>query len=93
MTSAILIVGATGGIGSARALATIYNEFATGGQRLGITSAVLADLAAIPAPPRCGLRDLVLKTDLRYSLGMEKQGADFDFLLGCRGAPIPEESH
>ena len=71
--------GGAGGIGSARALATIYNEFATGGQRLGITSAVLADLAAIPAAPRRGLRDLVLKTDLRYSLGMEKQGADFDF--------------
>ena len=57
----------------------MYNEFATGGKQLGITPAVLADLAAIPPPPRCGLRDQVLKTDLCYSLGLEKKGADFDF--------------
>ena len=71
--------GGAGGIGSARALATVYNEFATGGKQLGITPAVLADLAAIPPAPRCGLRDQVLKTDLCYSLGLEKKGADFDF--------------
>ena len=71
--------GGAGGIGSARALATVYNAFASGGQQLGITPAVLTDLQAMPAPPRRGLRDQVLKTDLCYSLGLEKQGADFDF--------------
>lgn len=71
--------GGAGGIGSARALATLYNEFATGGQVLGLAPEVLAALAATPVPPRCGLRDLVLKTDLSYSLGLEKPAADFDF--------------
>lgn len=71
--------GGAGGIGSARALATIYNEFATGGRVLGIRSDVLAALAATPAPPRRGIRDQVLKTDLSYSLGFEKSAADFDF--------------
>lgn len=71
--------GGAGGIGSARALATIYNAFATGGHQLGITPEVMANLMATPTPPRCGLRDQVLKTDLSYSLGLEKMGADFDF--------------
>ena len=71
--------GGAGGIGSARALATIYNEFATGGHTLGVKPEVLDALMAPPLPPRNGFRDQVLKTDLCYSLGFEKMGGDFDF--------------
>lgn len=71
--------GGVGGIGSARALAAIYNEFATGGQRLGLSGAVLDRLAATPVPPRRGLFDVVLKTDLSYSLGLEKPSRAWAF--------------
>jgi CubicO group peptidase (beta-lactamase class C family) len=71
--------GGAGGVGSARALATIYNEFATGGHTLGVKPQVLEALMASPVPPRNGFRDQVLKTDLCYSLGFEKMGGDFDF--------------
>lgn len=64
--------GGAGGIGSATGLATVYHEFATGGRRLGIAPAVLAALAAPATPPARGWRDQVLKTDLVYSLGLEK---------------------
>ena len=71
--------GGAGGIGSARALAAIYSEFATGGHTLGLTAQVLDALQAGPVTPRHGFRDMVLKTDLCYSLGLEKPGGDFDF--------------
>jgi CubicO group peptidase (beta-lactamase class C family) len=71
--------GGAGGIGSARALATLYNEFATGGHTLGLKAEVLDALMAPPVAPRNGIRDQVLKTDLCYSLGFEKAGGDFDF--------------
>jgi CubicO group peptidase (beta-lactamase class C family) len=71
--------GGAGGIGSARALAAIYSEFATGGRVLGLKPEVLDALAGAPVPPRRGIRDQVLKTDLSYWLGVEKAAADFDF--------------
>lgn len=73
--------GGAGGIGSARALAAIYSEFATGGKVLGLAPDVLEALADTPAPPRGGIRDQVLKTDLCYSLGLEKPSAGF--LIGA----------
>lgn len=72
-------LGAIGGIGSARALATIYAEFASGGQRLGLASEVLQQLSAGHAPPRLGIYDQVLKADLAYSYGLEKPSANWEY--------------
>jgi CubicO group peptidase (beta-lactamase class C family) len=71
--------GGAGGISNARSLATIYGEFATGGRRLGLADAVLAELAA-PAPrPTRGWRDRVLSVELHYSLALEKPSPDNRF--------------
>lgn len=66
-------LGACGGIASASALASIYQGFAVEGEGEGrLGSEVLADLSRGFAQPSGGLRDQVLKTDVRYSLGFEK---------------------
>lgn len=41
-----------------------------------------------PAPPASGYQGLYIKHVLQAD-----QGADFDFLVGCRGAGIPAQSH
>jgi CubicO group peptidase (beta-lactamase class C family) len=64
--------GGAGGIGSADALAAVYHEYATGGARLGLQRGVLAALEAPPVRPEQGFYDQVLKTDLAYSMGLEK---------------------
>jgi CubicO group peptidase (beta-lactamase class C family) len=71
--------GAIGGIGSAQAIATLYNEFATGGQRLKLARRVLDRLAIGHAPPSSGTYDQVLKTNVAYSYGLEKPEADWEF--------------
>lgn len=72
-------LGAIGGIGNARALAAIYNEFATGGKKLGLRKELLEALANGFAKPRCGLRDKVIGMEVYYSLGLEKPSADWNF--------------
>ena len=71
--------GAILGIGNARALAAIYNEFATGGKRLGLRHEVLNQLAAGFRPPSSGTFDKVLKTDLAYSYGLEKPSRAWEY--------------
>jgi len=71
--------GGAGGIGNARALATLYSEFATGGKKLGITHEVINELRADARMPLNGWEDKVLKTDLHYWLGFEKPASDFPF--------------
>jgi CubicO group peptidase (beta-lactamase class C family) len=71
--------GGAGGVGNARALAEIYGQFAIGGGRFGIDTATINALEG-PAPvPERGVRDTVLKTDVYYSLGLEKPFYDFNF--------------
>ena len=72
-------LGAIGGIGSARAMAAIYNEFATGGKKLGLRHELLETLAAGFAKPAHGMRDKVIGMEVYYSFGLEKPSADWNF--------------
>lgn len=67
-----LEVPAGGGVGTARALAKLYGEFATGGKTLGIGPATLEALKAPAIPPIGGIKDMSLTTDISYSLGFMK---------------------
>jgi CubicO group peptidase (beta-lactamase class C family) len=65
-------LAAVGGVGNARAIATAYGELATGGTTLRLVPTTLAELEA-PAPvPPGGRRDLVLRSELPFSLGFGK---------------------
>ena len=64
--------GAAGGMASARGLAALYNTFAEGGKKLGITPEVMDSLSNGHRPPRKGLKDQVLTADMYYSYGFEK---------------------
>lgn len=70
---------AANGHGTARSIATVYGELAAGGQRLGITEEVLADVSSAANDPSQGRRDLVLQTDTRFSLGYCKPWPGFEF--------------
>jgi CubicO group peptidase (beta-lactamase class C family) len=72
-------IPAGGGIGLVRSIAELYSEFATGGRRLGITSATLGDLTAPPRRPTAGGRDLVLMVDAAFALGFARPSATFHF--------------
>lgn len=67
-----LEVPSGGGVGTARALAAIYGEFATGGRRLKIRRETLEALEAPAIPPSGGTRDMSLTVDASYSLGLMK---------------------
>lgn len=71
--------GAAGGMASARGLATLYHAFAEGGERLGITSDVMARLAQGHPYPAKGLKDQVLTADMYYSLGFEKPFSEWEY--------------
>jgi CubicO group peptidase (beta-lactamase class C family) len=67
-----LEVPAGGGVGTARAAACAYSEFATGGRTLGLREETLRELMAPPRPPRRGFRDACLKVEVPFSLGFSK---------------------
>ncbi|WP_298463678.1 serine hydrolase domain-containing protein [uncultured Erythrobacter sp.] len=71
--------GAAGGMASARGLATLYNAFAEGGEKLGITPEVMADLIKGHHYPRKGLKDKVLTADMYYSHCFEKPFSAWEF--------------
>jgi CubicO group peptidase (beta-lactamase class C family) len=58
------------GIGTARAIAKAYGVFATGGHELGITPETFAALTAPPIIPSSGPRDVILRIDTAYSMGL-----------------------
>jgi CubicO group peptidase (beta-lactamase class C family) len=60
------------GIGTANAVARLYDAAAAGDHSLGLTQPVLDELKAFPTPPSRGLRDRVLRVDVVYSLGLSK---------------------
>lgn len=72
-------IPAANGIGEVRAVAKLYGDLATGGDRLGVVDDVLDELTARPSPPTGGWADLVLKVDAAYSLGFSKPHGDFQF--------------
>ncbi len=67
-----LEVPAGGGVGTARAIAQAYSEFATGGRNLGLREETLRQLMAPAIPPRHGFHDESLKVDIVFSLGFMK---------------------
>lgn len=70
---------ASNGHGTARAIATAYGEFASGGARLGISPEVSSDISRAAADPTGGRADLVLFDDTRFSLGYCKPWDGFQF--------------
>jgi CubicO group peptidase (beta-lactamase class C family) len=72
-------VPAGGGVGTARGLARLYGEFATGGKALGLRPETLAALRAPARAPRKGTRDMSLKVPVCYSLGFMKPFPGCDF--------------
>jgi len=72
-------VPAGGGVGTARALAHAYSEFATGGKDLGLREETLKQLKAPAVAPTQGFRDLVLKVETRFALGFAKPWAEDPF--------------
>lgn len=69
-----LEIPAGGGVGTARAAARAYGEFATGGRVLGMREETLRELMAPPRRPRHGFRDACLKVEIPFSLGFAKPG-------------------
>jgi CubicO group peptidase (beta-lactamase class C family) len=67
------------GVGSARAIASIYSDIVTGGTRLGLSRKTLDLLAAPPVDPPAGPRDEVLGVDTWFSYGFEKPPPDLEF--------------
>jgi CubicO group peptidase (beta-lactamase class C family) len=77
-----------GGVGTARAIARAYSEFATGGATLGLSPATLAALAADAIPSTHGLHDEAMKGDVRFALGFMKTCPTWRFgSEGSYGAP------
>ncbi len=83
-----LEVPSGGGVGSARAVARAFGEFAAGGSKLGLDKKTLAALEAPVSLPSEGSYDEVIKTNALYSLGFMKPLANFSFgNPGAYGAP------
>src|ERR1700693_3204332 len=67
-----LEVPSGGGVGTARAMAQAYSEFATGGRVLGVREETLQQLIAPAVPPLHGFYDECLKVEVPFSLGFAK---------------------
>lgn len=67
-----LEVPAGGGVGTARAMARAYSEFATGGAEIGLREETLRELMAPAVPPSHGFRDRCLKIEIPFSLGFTR---------------------
>jgi CubicO group peptidase (beta-lactamase class C family) len=72
-------IPAANGIGTARAVARAYGEFATGGAALGLTAETLDALQRPAVPPSGGRMDLVLHIESVFSLGYVKPFPRFTF--------------
>ena len=83
-----LEVPSGGGVGTARAIAKAYGEFAAGGAHLGLRAETLAELAAPPVAPRRGPIDECLKGAVAFSLGFMEPTQAWPFgHPGAYGAP------
>lgn len=74
-----LEVPSGGGVGTARAIAHAYGDFAAGGRELGVASETLAALSAPPVAPRRGWYDECLRAPARFSLGFMRPSESFPF--------------
>jgi CubicO group peptidase (beta-lactamase class C family) len=60
------------GIGTARGLAALYGEFASGGKRIGLTSETLTEVFGVAETPRLDRLDRVMNLDSYFGLGFQK---------------------
>ena len=74
-----LEVPSGGGVGTARAMAQAYSEFATGGRVLGVREETLQQLMAPAVPPLHGFYDECLKVEFPFSLGFAKPSPKYPF--------------
>lgn len=74
-----LEVPSGGGVGSARAIAQAYGEFANGGRELGLRPETLAALAAPARPGAHGFHDEFMRADAQFSLGFMKSNPAWPF--------------
>ena len=74
-----LEIPAGGGVGTARAIAGAYSEFACGGQKLGLRPETLQELMAPAVPAAHGFYDECIKGDVQFSLGFMKPNSGFPF--------------
>lgn len=72
-------MSAGGGGAEVNGVAKAFGDLATGGDRLGISRDVFAEIVAPPPPPSKGWGDAVLGVDLRCSLGFLKASPSFPF--------------
>jgi len=84
-----LEVPSGGGVGTARAMARAYSEFATGGHRLQLREETLRALSAPAIAPSRGFYDEVMKSDgVYFSLGFMQHCPVWSFgNEGSYGAP------
>lgn len=78
-----------GGVGTARAIARAYSEFATDGRALGLQPDTLRALAAPAIPPTRGFHDECMKSEhVQFSLGFMKSTSEWPFgSASAFGAP------
>jgi CubicO group peptidase (beta-lactamase class C family) len=74
-----LEVPSGGGVGTARAIAKAYGEFATGGRALGLRRETLNALAAPAVPGAHGFYDEFMQADAQFSLGFMKSNPGWPF--------------
>jgi len=74
-----LEVPSGGGVGTARAIAKAYGEFASGGHELGLATRTLEALAAPARPTPHGFFDECFHGEARFSLGFMKPGPAVPF--------------
>jgi CubicO group peptidase (beta-lactamase class C family) len=67
------------GIGTARSIARLYGDAATGASEIGLSSATLDALTKPAVSPTNGLRDRLLHVDVCWSLGFLKPPAPSTF--------------
>jgi CubicO group peptidase (beta-lactamase class C family) len=70
---------AGGAVGSARAIARAYSDFAVREPELGLSQATLDELTRFPNPPELGWQDVVLKVETAFSLGYARPLGPFRF--------------
>lgn len=83
-----LEVPSGGGVGTARAIARAYSEFATDGRGLRLRPETLAALAAPAIPTTSGFYDEFMRGEVQFSLGFMKSCPSWPFgNRGSFGAP------
>jgi CubicO group peptidase (beta-lactamase class C family) len=72
------------GTGTARAIAKLYGNAATGSSELGLSRTVRDALEGPAVPPTMGLRDKVIHADSSFSLGFGKPTSKYVFGSTCK---------